>query len=201
MFGGHLVARAYWLGRLPCTGITLLRSTPLASELQRYYASFRLPECSLPPSPIQLLGHTRPLMIGCQAPTKNLKFLTGCLADVMCNVNGRRLRVSSRSLPAARRKVMPPRVHKSWAGTNRHKTLELPPFAAAWPHAVRSSSLPCCGNFNCRLRRKTLNTTTATLDTGPWASGYPGGIPPARRPDLAGPRVHGIINWEHRHLT
>jgi len=41
--GGRLGRHAYWLGCLPCTGITRLRSTRLGFELQRYYASFGLP--------------------------------------------------------------------------------------------------------------------------------------------------------------
>ena len=41
--GGRPGRHAYWLGCLPCTGITRLRSTRLGFKLQRYYASFGLP--------------------------------------------------------------------------------------------------------------------------------------------------------------
>jgi len=47
--GGRLGRHAYWLGCLPCTGITRLRSTRLGFELQRYYASFGLPVVICPP--------------------------------------------------------------------------------------------------------------------------------------------------------
>ncbi len=64
---------ACWLGRVPCTDITRFRSTRLFVEFQRYYASFGLPECHLPPSPFQILGHTRLLIIGIHDSGKNLR--------------------------------------------------------------------------------------------------------------------------------
>ena len=79
----------------------------------------------MPPLPIQLVGHTRTIMIGFHGSPRNfwaslVALMTGCVTRA-----GVRLRVSPRSLPLSRRGVLPSGMHKPWAGSNRYKISEL----------------------------------------------------------------------------
>jgi len=65
---------------------------------------------------------------------------------------GRRLRVSPRSLPIARRGVLPSGMNRPWAESNRYKISELIPFTAAGPPAIHSSSFSFCVRFKIRFQ-------------------------------------------------
>jgi len=53
------------------SGSARFRSTRLVFELRRYYAAIRLPVSRLPPLLIQLVGHTRAIMIGVHSSPEN----------------------------------------------------------------------------------------------------------------------------------
>ena len=95
-FGSGSVSRkcpirnAPTLGRLPSASIT---------RLHRYYAAFGLPECRLPPSLLQLVGHTRPSMMGLHVTSKNFRVSLVVLMPCCVTRMGLRLRVSDRSSP------------------------------------------------------------------------------------------------------
>ena len=69
----RVLARTPSLHRGAPSGSARLRFTRLDFGLQRYYASFRLPENHLPSLLLQLLGHTRSSMIGSHSSFKNLR--------------------------------------------------------------------------------------------------------------------------------
>ena len=163
---------------LPFTGITRLRSTRLGFGLQRYYAAFRLPESHLPPLPLQLLGHTRSLMIGLHDSAKNLRvslvtLMTQCVARM-----GLRLRVSSEHSPLTRPEMLPSSMHRPWAGSNRNHDFGAQYRSGRVATPYLSSSLPLCIRFNAGLRREPPYTYAANARyRASWLASYPGGIP------------------------
>ena len=157
-------------------------------EPQRYYVVIRLPECHLPPSFIQLVGHTRSIMIGSHGTIKNNRAsLVACLTATKERLlvefsryyvarMGRRLRDSSHNLPMTRCEVLPSGMTRPWAVSNRNNISELHPFIAAGLPTVNSSSQPFCVRF--KIRPQAIsghNTHPATLDTRRVANAYLGG--------------------------
>lgn len=160
--GGCPSRHACWLGCLPFTGVTRLRSTRLGfAGLQRYYASFRLPESHLLSLPLQLLGHTRSLMIGLHDSAKNLSvslvnLMTQCVART-----GLRLRVSSQHSPLTRPEMLPSSMNRPWAGSNRNHDFGAQYRSGRVATPYLSSSLPLCIRFNAGLRREPPYTYAA----------------------------------------
>ena len=72
--------------------------------------------------------------------------------------------------------VLPSSMHKPWAGSDSYQISGLNTVHGWTASPVHSSSLPFCVRFNVALRGGTPYSHAATLDTGPVASGYPGGI-------------------------
>ena len=89
---------------------------------------------------------------------------------------GLRPRASYNRSPLTRPSVLPSSMNKPWAGSDRYKLSGLNTVHGWTASPVHSSSLPFCVRFNVSLRGGTPYSHAATLDTGPVASGYPGGI-------------------------
>ena len=106
---------------------------------------------------------------------------------------GRRLRVSLRSSPISRRRVLPWGMHKPWAGSNRYQISELFPFTVAGPPAIHSSSLPFCERFKIRLQLMVPIRILQHSILGAWLVLTQAGSPPARQSDLASPHVHRLV--------
>lgn len=103
--------------------------------------------------------------------------LTGCLENLVCNANGSSTPGLSQRLAKMPLKVSPSGMQKPWAVSNRKTMISELNLIQGWTASpYLSSSLPFCVRFNQRLRREMSYTLTATLDTGPVANSYPGGI-------------------------
>ena len=105
--------------------------------------------------------------------------LTGCFDNMMVSAGGR-LRISSHRSPIARCKVLPWGMHKPWAGFNRYKIRSsCRSSPQGHPRSIHPHYLSAQTSKDAVLQETTLAndayTPPATLDTGPVASGYPGG--------------------------
>ena len=92
--------------------------------------------------------------------------LTWCVTRM-----GLRPRVSDNRSPVTRPPMLPSSMHKPWAGSKSYQISGLNTVHGWTASPVHSSSLPFCVRFNVPV-----TSHAATLDTGPVASGYPGGI-------------------------
>ena len=108
-------------------------------------------------------------------PGKSRWDLTGCPVDIVCNANGPWTPGLLLPLAMTRPPVLPSSMHKPWAGSDSYKISGLNTVHGWTASPVLSSSLPFCVRFNVALRGGTPYSHAATLDTGPVASGYPGG--------------------------
>jgi hypothetical protein len=102
----------------------------------------------------------------------------------MCNANGPSTPGLQQSLAMTRLPVLPSSMHKPWAGSESYKISGLNTIHGWTASPVHSSSLPFCVRFNAAVARR-----AATLDTGPVASSYPRGVPPACQQTISSPHV------------
>ena len=151
----HYRASFPQLGRLAATVLCglptshcLLRSSPL--RLVRAYSSRRN------------WSSRRSRAVGISL----VALLTSCVARM-----GLRPRASCNRSPVTRPPVLPSSVNKPWAGSESYKFSGLNTIHGWTASPVHSSSLPFRVRFNVPVTSR-----AATLDTGPGASGYPGGI-------------------------
>ena len=143
---------------------------------QRYYAVIRLPPSRLSSLFLQLVRHTQSSVSGVSRFFLRTRWASPVALLTVCNARmGLRLRVSNRRLPRARRPVLPSGMHKPWAGSDSYKISELNTI-----HSRVATPGPfILAFFLCTLQPATSAwpyTLAATLDTGPLAGSYPGGI-------------------------
>ena len=96
--------------------------------------------------------------------------MTRCVARM-----GLRPRVSDSHSPLTRPPVLPSSIYTPWEGSERYAISGLHTIQRGTASPYLSSSLPFCVRFNAGLRNWPY-TCAATLDTGPLARSYPGGV-------------------------